>query len=389
MAKHADKILFLGISAQLGGAERSLYDLVCFSQKSGLDVTVILPEEGPLLTMFQANQIDVKILPLPHLYRKLSRKSPISFAIFSLLGLPSFVIYIKQLYSLIKHDPSARIHSTGIKNHILLMFLSLFSQKYFFIHLRDYLNNFWLRFYFSLFSKKTNIHWMAASHAITKNLKWPISVFYDGLDPHTFFRNRSIYLKDFLNIPSHKKLIAHIAALTPWKGQKLFIEAACEMIKKNPDLSFVIVGSPIYNTQGDENYLSDLKNLVFKKNMETAIFFVPFQKNPSLIYNSVDAIVHCSLAPEPFGRVIVEALFCETPVVAANAGGVSEIFCETNMVRNLHTPGNINSLIESINYTLDNTQDFENLYAHIKTRFDAQTCYSEQVRFFYDNPKNL
>ncbi|MGB7792300.1 MAG: glycosyltransferase family 4 protein, partial [Terrimicrobiaceae bacterium] len=38
--------------------------------------------------------------------------------------------------------------------------------------------------------------------------------------------------------------------------------------------------------------------------------------------------VHCSVAPEPFGRVIVEAMLAGTPVVATRGGGVDEIITD-------------------------------------------------------------
>ncbi len=38
-----------------------------------------------------------------------------------------------------------------------------------------------------------------------------------------------------------------------------------------------------------------------------------------------DVIVHCSTAPEPFGRVIVEAMLAQRPIIASDAGGAAEI----------------------------------------------------------------
>jgi glycosyltransferase involved in cell wall biosynthesis len=41
--------------------------------------------------------------------------------------------------------------------------------------------------------------------------------------------------------------------------------------------------------------------------------------------NAVDVVVHASVRPEPFGRVILEAMLLGKPVVAADAGGVPEL----------------------------------------------------------------
>ena len=39
----------------------------------------------------------------------------------------------------------------------------------------------------------------------------------------------------------------------------------------------------------------------------------------------LDLLVHTSLTPEPFGRVIIEAMALHVPVVASNLGGPKEI----------------------------------------------------------------
>jgi glycosyltransferase involved in cell wall biosynthesis len=39
----------------------------------------------------------------------------------------------------------------------------------------------------------------------------------------------------------------------------------------------------------------------------------------------LDVLVHASLTPEPFGQVIIEGMAAGVPVIAADAGGPSEI----------------------------------------------------------------
>ena len=43
---------------------------------------------------------------------------------------------------------------------------------------------------------------------------------------------------------------------------------------------------------------------------------------------AVDIVVHTSIAPEPFGRVIVEGMLARKPVIATRAGGALEIIDE-------------------------------------------------------------
>jgi glycosyltransferase involved in cell wall biosynthesis len=51
--------------------------------------------------------------------------------------------------------------------------------------------------------------------------------------------------------------------------------------------------------------------------------------------------------PEPFGLVMAEALACGTPVVAASAGGISEVV-DDQRTGFLHSPGDASGLAESV-----------------------------------------
>jgi glycosyltransferase involved in cell wall biosynthesis len=55
------------------------------------------------------------------------------------------------------------------------------------------------------------------------------------------------------------------------------------------------------------------------------VHLFPFQAKIERVFPELDLAVHYSLRPEPFGRVIVEAMACGIPVVAADEGGPREI----------------------------------------------------------------
>jgi glycosyltransferase involved in cell wall biosynthesis len=61
-----------------------------------------------------------------------------------------------------------------------------------------------------------------------------------------------------------------------------------------------------------------------------------------------DAIVHASVYPEPFGRVIVEGMLADRPVIASRAGGVTEIIDDETGV--LVAPNDSAALAQAIEF---------------------------------------
>lgn len=377
-----NSIVFLSISSHLGGAERSLIDL---AEKTKLEgryrPIVVLPGPGPLEDKLKALGITSHHIALPAIYENISRSNILSFASFAIGGWPAYVQYINKVKTFLAENQPHAVHSTGIKNHVLCCLLSKSTNHHYYLHLRDYIHPA-IAAFLKLFANTKTIHWMAASKSITKNLNWPIPIFYDGLHASQFFKHPTSDLKQSLMIPSHAKLVGHAAALTPWKGQMVFIEAAAEILKTRKDVHFAIIGSPIYKTNADKSYLDDLRAKVKSLNISSNVHFIPFIEESRKIYDGLDLFVHSSLTPEPFGRVILEALFCETPVVAARAGGALEILPSDVAKDILHSPGDITSLARAIEKGLAfNANDLKVLVQDAKSRFPAEICYKKQVEY--------
>ena len=58
------------------------------------------------------------------------------------------------------------------------------------------------------------------------------------------------------------------------------------------------------------------------------VHLLPFQREIEKAYPEFDLAVHYSLRPEPFGRVVLEAMACAVPIVAAGEGGPVEVLGE-------------------------------------------------------------
>jgi glycosyltransferase involved in cell wall biosynthesis len=134
--------------------------------------------------------------------------------------------------------------------------------------------------------------------------------------------------------------------LAAWKGHLVFADALARL----PGATGVIVGAPLF---GEEAFESELRAKVRDLGIADRIRLLGFREDVPLLMCSMDVIAHCSIAPEPFGRVVVEAMLAGRPVVASRAGGVVEII-DDGETGFLVEPGDDKALAECLRAVLDN-----------------------------------
>jgi glycosyltransferase involved in cell wall biosynthesis len=117
---------------------------------------------------------------------------------------------------------------------------------------------------------------------------------------------------------------AMVGRIAPWKGQDVFLRAFAEAFPDGDERA-VIVGAPLF---GEEEYEWSLRVLVGELGLADRVELRGFREDVAAELAEVDALVHASVIPEPFGRVIVEGMAAGLPVLAAGAGGPDEIVTE-------------------------------------------------------------
>jgi glycosyltransferase involved in cell wall biosynthesis len=116
-----------------------------------------------------------------------------------------------------------------------------------------------------------------------------------------------------------------LATFARWKGQEVFLQALARVRQTHPHIRGYIIGGPIYQTVGSQFSLGELRRLAISLGLADHVGFTGFLTNAPAAMRSLDAVIHASTTPEPFGLVIAEAMACGRPVIVANAGGASEI----------------------------------------------------------------
>jgi glycosyltransferase involved in cell wall biosynthesis len=121
-------------------------------------------------------------------------------------------------------------------------------------------------------------------------------------------------------LPPDLPVVGIVGTIQRWKGHHEVISAIKKVKEKIPNIKCVIVGG-IY----DPVYENELRHLVETLNLKDNIIFLGYQSNTLSVMNAMDIVVHASILPEPFGRVLIEAMSLGKPVIATKAGGPIEI----------------------------------------------------------------
>jgi len=129
-------------------------------------------------------------------------------------------------------------------------------------------------------------------------------------------------LSKIWSIDKNNFIILFPGRLTKWKGQEIFIEAL-NLLKENHhknNFHAIILGSD----QGRNLYSKKLSLLSERYRLNKKITFVKNCRDMPVAYKIADVAVSCSVEPEAFGRVAVEAQAMKRPIIASNLGGSKE-----------------------------------------------------------------
>ena len=343
------KILFLDQSGKLGGAELCLADIAQpFSETSLVGVFA----EGPFPDYLRGHNISVNVLSDHAL--AIQKDSGLLAGVKSLNRLAPLVMTVARLSK--QYD---LIYANTQKALVVGALASFISGRPLVYHLHDIVS----ADHFSLTNRRIIVVLANRAALIIANSQASceafiqaggkaekVHVIYNGFNLETY-SHRLTHQKSLRNDLIHSIavsrevcpfIVGHFSRLSPWKGQHVLIEAL-QYCPEN--VVAVLVGDALF---GEQNYVSQLHQQIKRLNLEHRVHFLGFRSDIPQLMAACNLVTHTSTAPEPFGRVIVEAMLCGTPAVAAAAGGAVELI-DHGQTGWLTPPGNVQKLAEVIN----------------------------------------
>lgn len=356
-------ILFIHQSAELYGSDKTMLYFLSELDKTKYLPVIVLPNDGPLKTELEKNNIKVVIAPVLKLYRKMfTGKNLIKF-------FREYNEGVRTLDKLNQEHNFKLVYSHTLAALIGIIFAKKRKIKHLW-HVQEIIAK--PKVFNQAFKKLLSLqcnHKVVYDSIATMNfwtndnkiLTAKSEAVWNGIELKNIqtFKQEEIaeVRKNYFSSHKDEIIIALVGRINSWKGQQLLLNAFNILSNKNHNIKLVYLGSAPSN---QEIFEIDLKSKIKEFSLEEKVILIPFQKDISKFWNSIDIAVVPSTEPEPFGMVVIEAMLAKKPVVASNHGGPTEIVVN-NETGFLFEPNNEIQLANAIQKLIED-QELRNTF---------------------------
>ncbi len=338
-------VLFVDHAGVLGGAELSLLDLAA---AFGAESETLLLADGPFRALLEQRGVRVSVESLRALKTvKKETRIPGPAALTDALRISRHVAR--------RAKPHRLIYANSQKSFVVSAAAGLLARRPVAWHLRDILapphfSGTNVRAAVTLANLRAarviaNSRATAAAFVGAGGHESLVRVVHNGIDPAPFDAvtvEIAAETRAALGVPAGAFVVSLFGRFHPWKGQQVLLDALAVL----PRVHVLFVGAPLF---GEDAFASALQAQAAKTGVADRAHFLGFRSDVPELMRASDAIVHASVYPEPFGRVIVEGMLAERPVIATRAGGVTEIVDDdTGMLVPPNDAGALVAAIESL-----------------------------------------
>ena len=353
----------------VGGSHHSLFLLVKHIDRDKYFPVVLFYQDNVMVAdfknicevyTFKQNNVFTIEKKFPELFKIINGSKYIKTPFLIYQKIHNLVIfYIPNLINIIKFIKKHKIDLIHVNNYPSVtdwLIIAKFLRIKIVSHLRGFyytsnFNKMLVKYYDRVISTSK---WVADQIKEQNIASKNVVLIYNGIDVDTFQINKRScenILKEW-NIPENTPVIGVIGNIRKWKGQHVAIEATKLLVDKYNNIRCILVGS-ISNSNEDTEYYEYLKELVTKYNIKENIMFAGFRNDIFDVISNFNILVHTSVLPEPFGRVILEGMILRKPVIATNQGGPLEII-ENGISGILIPPEDPKSLADNISFLFEN-----------------------------------
>jgi glycosyltransferase involved in cell wall biosynthesis len=320
------KVLYVNHTSRMSGAELSLLELLA-ALPYDVDPVVACPE-GELAE--EVRELAVPVVPLPGIdvsFRLHPWHTP-----WGLAQIGAGAGYLRRL----AHAYSARlIHANSIRSGLVSGLAASVAGPPAIVHVRDCMPRGRMADLVRGFLRPRAAAVFANSRYTADNFldgaeRPPVRVVYNAVnlerfDPRTIDRGGA---RATLELDPGAPALGIVSQITPWKAQDDAIRILSAVRAEGVDARLLVVGSAKFTAGSirfdNEAFEESLQRLVAKLGLGDYVRFLGERHDVPEILRALDVVLVPSWE-EPFGRIVIEAMAMQTPVIATNVGGPREI----------------------------------------------------------------
>jgi len=324
------RILHVDHSDVLGGAERSVLELAVAQRDRGHDVQVAVGRAGLFSAALSGRHVDWQDLGWSRRYLNVPQ---ISSSLQLLAGLPDVARAAAALRSAVRRARPDVVQAHTRKAQLVASLALARVGVPLVWHLRDDLPaRRPLRTIIAAAMRRADhavalSTWLAGSYGMAAGVlprSGRIGVVPSGIDPGALAGLATPWLDG-----QREAVVGYVGQIARWKGPHLLIDAAEYLPESH--VTFRIVGSVSFPA-AEARYGRWLENRLAASAARDRVEWLPATERPEDAFALIDVLVHTSLAPEPFGRVLVEAMAARRPIIALDSGSAAELLDESTAV---------------------------------------------------------
>ncbi len=127
--------------------------------------------------------------------------------------------------------------------------------------------------------------------------------------------------RESLRLKPNELSVGMVGLLIPWKGHKVFIDAAEIVGRKFPECKLIVIGEA---PESCKKYELELKAAVARSGIKN-LYFAGHRNDIPDVMRVLDVIVHASVEPDPYPNVVIEGMAAGKAVIASKLGGPLEM----------------------------------------------------------------
>jgi len=319
------KLLFLDQFGSLGGGQRVLLQTLNSLDRAHYQAMVALGTHGDFRERLLNEGVPVVDLPLGHYHS--GGKSLLDMVRFFFRSLYCALVLAGWVF---RHRPNL-LFANGPRTFICAAIAGCVTGRPVIWHLHNVLPKGVELSLVALFSRWVHAI-VVCSQAVAQpllekkaNLKPKVRLIYNPVpDLNRTSAVAVDNLRQGFGVQPEEICIGIFGRVTPFKGQRRFVQAAKLVLQQCPTTRFFLIGSPA-NDKIDHEYYNQLRLTAEQMGMQNSLFFIEHQRDVEKYLAMMDVVVVASKGPEALPQTLIEAMSMGKAVIAPASGGVVEI----------------------------------------------------------------